>query len=666
MKLLIREIIIWPEDIRHDPRVISLDPDRISVVSGWSGTGKSSIAAIIDYVLGAGSSSIPVGLIRDEASWFGLTLDTEVGPMRLARAKPEAREVSDAYWLQQGEACATPLPTRPGRNARTDRIKQLFDDLSQLSNLSTDPEMRGYNARASFRDMAAFNFLPQHIVANPYTMFFKADTSEHREKLRNVLPLALGVVTNEDLVRAHTRKLLRDELRRAESDLKLRREALDRWRANATGAFLRAQELGLLPLGPLPDDLQQVIAMLQRVVGAAGAQAASPGRVSAAVKNLEELRKREQELDRAIADRRRRLRRLRSLRSSVTDYDAVLADQRDRVRGVGWLRDAIVADECVLCGNSSETARRALEELDQPIAELEELTAGTTSTAPMVDREIVEIERELLTSEQQLLDVRRTRAVAEEAAGREQGRTQSLESVYRFIGSTEQALLMLGEVEGEGGLLANVAELKAKLAELDRAFDASMRQSREREIGTRISRGVSRFIEVLGIEGAQGQPTLDYRELNLRFQREGANKSDFLWEIGSGENWMAYHLATMFSLHAVFLRRGVANPVPSFLVIDQPSQVYFPSDTYEEYLDADGQVAAGRRRDDLERTRQIFRAIAHVHAALEPKLQIIILDHADRNAWGDETSYVSVGNWRGSEDWLIPRHWYAQGSESSP
>jgi hypothetical protein len=410
MKLYIREIIVWPEDIRHEPRVISLDPERISVVSGWSGTGKSSIAAIIDYVLGAGSSFIPVGLIRDEASWFGLTLDTEVGPLRLARAKPEAREVSDAYWLQQGEECATPLPTRPGRNARTERIKQLFDDLSQLSNLSTDPEMRGYNARASFRDMAAFNFLPQHIVANPYTMFFKADTSEHREKLRNVLPLALGIVTNEDLVRSHTRKLLRDELRRAEADLRIRREALDRWRANATGAFFRAQELGLLPLGHLPDDLQEVIALLREVVDAAGASAASPGRVSAGVRNLEELRKREHELDRDIADRRRRLRRLRSLRSSVSDYDAVLADQRDRVRGVGWLRDAIVNDECVLCGNGSEVARRALDELEQPIAELEELTAGTTSTAPMVDRDIVEIERELLTSEQRLLDVRRTRA----------------------------------------------------------------------------------------------------------------------------------------------------------------------------------------------------------------------------------------------------------------
>ena len=42
------------------------------------------------------------------------------------------------------------------------------------------------NAAPSFRDMAAFNFQPQHIIANPYTLFFKADTTEHREKLKVV------------------------------------------------------------------------------------------------------------------------------------------------------------------------------------------------------------------------------------------------------------------------------------------------------------------------------------------------------------------------------------------------------------------------------------------------------------------------------------------------
>lgn len=655
MKLFIRELIIWPDDPNLDPRIISFDPERVSVITGWSGTGKSSIISIIDYVLGAGSSTIPVGIIRETASWYGLTLETDVGPMRLAREKPTSREVSDAYWLQQGEDVSEELPRRPRSNARTERIKQLFDDLSQLSNLDTDPDGKAFSGRASFRDMAAFNFLPQHIVANPYTMFFKADTSQHREKLRNVMPLALGILTNEDLVRLHTRRLIRDELRRVETELKVRREALERWRASATGAFYHAQELGLLPAGPLPELLDDVIATLRQVVAAGGQTAASAGRVTAAVTRLQALREEEREHDRRIADGRRRLRRLRSLRGSVSDYGEVLADQQQRVRGVGWFKEAIVADECILCGSESGASRRALEELEGPISELEELTAGATATPPIVDREILDIERQLLASEQALVVVRRTRVTAEAVVDTEQGRSQSLENVYRFIGSTEQALQMLGEVEGEGGLQGQVLQLRARADELDRALDLTRQRERERDIHVSISRGIVRFIKRLEIEGAEGLPSLDQRELNVKFQRDGGHKPEFLWEIGSGENWMAYHLATMFSLHALFIRRGSKNPVPTFLVIDQPSQVYFPSDTYKEFVEKDSAREDVARKEDLERTRQIFSTISYVQSVL-PDLQVIILDHADRNTWGDLGNVDEVANWRGG-DALIPEDW---------
>jgi len=71
------------------------------------------------------------------------------------------------------------------KNARVDDLKNRFNQIAHLPSLdfSTD-DVVGYAGRPSSRDMAAFNFQPQHIVANPYTFFFKADTTEHREKLR--------------------------------------------------------------------------------------------------------------------------------------------------------------------------------------------------------------------------------------------------------------------------------------------------------------------------------------------------------------------------------------------------------------------------------------------------------------------------------------------------
>ncbi|MEH3109823.1 MAG: DUF3732 domain-containing protein [Agrobacterium cavarae] len=655
MKLHIKEVIIWPEDPDLKPRIIVFDPDKLSVISGWSSTGKSSVISIIDYVLGAATSAIPVGVIRNKASWYGLTLDTDVGLMRLAREKPDLRQVSDQYWLVQGEEVLQSLPRRPRPNARTERIKQLFDDMSQLSNLDTDPSGRGFGGRASFRDMAAFNFLPQHVVANPYTLFFKADTSQHREKLRNVMPLALGILTNEDLVKLHTRRLLREELRRVEADLNLRREALERWRGNAAVAFYHAQELSLLPSGPLPESLDEVIDILRIVVDKGGETIATSGRISAAVNRLQDLREKERTLDRRISDNKRRLRRLRSLRSSVADYGDVLADQKQRIRGVGWFKEAIVAHECILCGSDTGAARRALEELEGPISELEDLIAGTIATPPVVDREILDVETQLMQDEKELLNLRRTRVAAEATVDTERGVSQSLENVYRFLGSTEQALSMVGEVESEGGMRQQAGDLRDRIVEIDRTLDQNRQREREIQIHTAISKGILRFIELLEIDGADGTPSLDQRELNIKFQRSDGEKADFLWEIGSGENWMAYHLAAMLSLHTLFLRRGSQSPVPSFLVIDQPSQVYFPSDTYKQFVENDQEEEPSLRSLDLQRTRQIFKAIAHVQKALGG-LQVIILDHADRNTWGDLENIKEVGNWR-NDDALIPPSW---------
>lgn len=667
MKLFIHSVIVWPEDVELQPRVVPFDVDKVSIITGWSSTGKSSILDIINYVLGARTCSIPVGYIRDLASWYGLEIETSVGRMRIARPKPEARQVSEDIWLQQGEDTAGPLPRRPKANHNVARLKAMFDDMSGLSNLALLPE--GEISRASFRDMASFNLLPQHIVANPYSLFFKADSSSHRTKLQYVLPLAMGIVTNEDLVRSHRLRLLRDELRKAEIELKTRRDAIDRWKANAQGAFYRAQELSLLPAGEPPENSHALIGLLRQVVDAGGVAIATEGRTTAAVDRLQTIRQQEAVLDASIADRKRRLRRLRSLARSVRDYDAILLEQNESVQGAGWFSAQTHADECVLCGSSTEVARMALAELEEPIAELTTLAASAASTRPMVDREMVATQEDLIRDERDLLTLQQTRKTFEAGVDAEQGRSRSLESVYRFIGATEQGLQMLGEVEGDGDLARRVEQLKKDIAELGAVANEGERQARSKQVHGSISSYIPKFIRAMGVGGAEGLPVLDEKELNLKFEREGGSRSDMLWEIGSGENWMAYHLAAALALHGVFLNRGDSNPVPTFLIIDQPSQVYFPSDdsfdaTVQEEMSENPITRRQRRHlDDLESTRRIFSSLARAHQSFGGRLQIVVLDHADSHAWGGLDGVEGKANWRNDADFLIPNHWLPPISE---
>src|SRR5688572_28050118 len=104
--------------------------------------------------------------------------------MIVARRNHEYQEsTTDLYWAE-GMSLSVP-PVINQKNARVEDLKNRFNQIALLPALSSSQyELPGYGGPASFRDMAAFNFQPQHIIANPYTFFFKADTTEHREKPR--------------------------------------------------------------------------------------------------------------------------------------------------------------------------------------------------------------------------------------------------------------------------------------------------------------------------------------------------------------------------------------------------------------------------------------------------------------------------------------------------
>jgi len=61
--------------------------------------------------------------------------------------------------------------------------------------------------------------------------------------------------------------------------------------------------------------------------------------------------------------------------------------------------------------------------------------------------------------------------------------------------------------------------------------------------------------------------------------------------------------------------------------------------------------------DDLQSTRQIFSALARAQEKFDNQLQIIVLDHADHHAWGDQDNVFEPENWRGLNDSLIPNAW---------
>ena len=85
MPLQIKEIVLY--SATGDRRRLRFNANRVNIITGKSGTGKSAIVPILDYCLGRTTFTIPEGVIRDEVAWYGVLLRVSEGT-NLFIAKP--------------------------------------------------------------------------------------------------------------------------------------------------------------------------------------------------------------------------------------------------------------------------------------------------------------------------------------------------------------------------------------------------------------------------------------------------------------------------------------------------------------------------------------------------------------------------------------------------
>ena len=124
-----------------------------------------------------------------------------------------------------------------------------------------------------------------------------------------------------------------------------------------------------------------------------------------------------------------------------------------------------------------------------------------------------------------------------------------------------------------------------------------------------------------------------------------------------GANWLSYHVAVSLALQEFFLEEET-NPVPSFLVYDQPSQVYFPRRLAGGRGDREDEGEPVLEDEDAEAVRKVFEVIARVVERLAGRLQVLVLDHAGENVWGGVAGIHVVEDWRDGK-MLVPGEWLA-------
>ena len=549
------------------------------------------------------------------------------------------------------------------KNARVEDLKNRFNQISHLPALdfSTDENV-GFGRRASCRDMAAFNFQPQHIVANPYTFFFKTDTTEHREKLRIIFPLALGAVDASTLAKQRELKDAEREHDRLRRELDARLGAARAWEAEVESYYLQARALGLLPDSPPPEAgwlLDKYILELQNVpknVRTMDIPDIQEGTSEASVRELTRLIDEEDRLGQEIGSIRRRLGKLDQLSSSVSEYGTTLTGQEDRLQGVGWFEEKVRdAHECPVCAAVHTEGNPRLAELQTLARELKSLTASVHQAPPKLDQELAAMRQELRNREGAISKARQKRKYLEDSSAALSAQRQRVRQIYLFVGRVEQALENVSASRNVDELREKVKALTQKIVELKRELDPRTQRDRLNAAIDTVSAKIADYARLLQLEHATENVRLNIPELTLQFSPL-SGRTDFLWEVGSGQNWVGYHIAGLLALHEHFISLS-HNHVPRFLVIDQPSQVYFP-EAWPSMEKASAGLSKTDGSTDIDGVRRIFSALSHFFDAVAGQFQVIVTEHAGSITWDGIPHVHLVGNWRhGHEEFLIPATW---------
>lgn len=220
----------------------------------------------------------------------------------------------------------------------------------------------------------------------------------------------------------------------------------------------------------------------------------------------------------------------------------------------------------------------------------------------------------------------------------------TLDGISRFLGKIEYASDTIATLEADGELMAEIESLRARIAELRKIADESVIKRKIENAITKISVKQMDLLKLLDAERPNDPFRLDYKNLTVEVDGEDGRK-DYLWEIGSGSNWLAYHISTILGLQEFFAT--FQSSVPNFVVFDQPSQVYFPHDSIDD-----------KKINDMDRNavKSIFITMAKSVSNVHNNMQILVLEHADDSIYGDVQGVNEVCVWRNGEK-LIPLEW---------
>lgn len=304
---------------------------------------------------------------------------------------------------------------------------------------------------------------------------------------------------------------------------------------------------------------------------------------------------------------------------------------------------------CPLCGSELAEPDPTVGDMPTTLEDLRGQLDSVRAVQPRREQALRDIEQTAIRLREELRGVEGALSIVAGQRSEQAGLLGQAEAQAYTRGRISAYLGQISTTTGRGHLQrlqADVDIAQQRVQGLEDQLDSEAIDDKLAHSLGYISGKMSGHAQFLRLEHGDGLVRLNLQKLTV--VTDTPNGITELLRIGSGKNHVGYHLAAHLALHQYFTANS--RPVPRFLMLDQPTQPYYPSDMAK----ARGRLEDLALDEDRVTVTGLFRLMHQVVTELSPDFQIIVSDHADLpHPWyQDSVRY----NWRGGEK-LIPTSW---------
>ncbi len=643
MNMQIKDIVLYGEN--NKTRVLRFKTGEVNIITGDPKTGKTALIDIVDYCLGRKDCPISEGKIRENVEWFGLRVQFEFGQVFIARQNPSYldRQSTTGVYLEQGDNIEIPQKSELITNSTTDSLVSfLSNKLSISANLNIPPEGQTRSPLESTLDHSKlFCFQRQNVIDQPGFLFHRQSEPFMPQAIKDSLPYFLGAVREDNLKLEQELAIKKRDLKRAEREFEEALKIKENGISKAFELIEEAKQLHLLNSEIKPKDIEEAIKLLNEVLK----WEKEDDEITAENENLYNLQSELRELENQFTEKNENLRAAKIFANEAEGYTDESKQHELRLESINLYNDNLDnnIEICPVCSNKLKVPTPTALEINKSIKSLRSNLEITSKERPKLREYINKLDEEKTQLKEKITIVKnKIKAINQEQESAKKLKEMNIRK-GRVIGRISLFLESIDLTDNYSELHKKVETLRLEIEKIEQLISPEERDAKLSSILNKINYQMSELAKSLDLEYRNNPLRFDIKKLTLFVDAE--NGEIPLQKIGSGENWVSYHLLIHLSLHRHFITNN--RPVPNFLFLDQPSQAYYPPDK---------EKGSSTISIDERNYENLFNLIFDLVNSMDDKFQIILTDHANlKNNVNFQKSILE--EWRNGKK-LVPTDWY--------